>query len=77
MNDNVTSLDARRRSTTVEDAITSRHAAVIADYLQAKLDRNAGRMTEIRGEAASIDAEYPGFPSLVAQLDALRPSQAA
>lgn len=77
MNASITSLTARRRSTTIEDAITSRHAAVIADYLLAKLNRKPARMDEIRDEAAGIDAEYPGYPSLVAQLDALRTSQAA
>lgn len=77
MNATITSLATRRRTTTIEDAITSRHAAVIADYLQAKLDRDSARQAEIRDEAAGIDAEYPGYPSLVTQLDALRSSQAA
>ncbi|MFD8949437.1 hypothetical protein ACFV0B_11340 [Streptomyces xanthophaeus] len=70
---NVTSLADRRRSITVEDAITSLHAAVISDFLTARLSRE----TEVRAEAARIDAEYPGYPSLVAQLDALRSSRAA
>ncbi|MGW6946158.1 hypothetical protein ACWGHD_04445 [Streptomyces xanthophaeus] len=77
MNASVTSLDSRRRSITVEDAITSLHAAVISDYLTARLHRKSGREDEVRAEAARIDAEYPGYPSLVAQLDALRSSQAA
>lgn len=77
MNATVTSLTSRRRSTTVEDAITSLHAGVIADYLQAKFDRDRARMAAIRSEAARIDAEYPGYPSLVVQLDALRSSRAA
>lgn len=72
MNATVTSLAARRRSITVEDAITSLHAAVISDFLIARLDREADREAEVRAEAARIDAEYPGYPSLVAQLDALR-----
>ncbi|MFJ8208125.1 hypothetical protein [Streptomyces sp. NPDC096033] len=68
---NVTRL-ADRRSTTVEDAITSLHASVISDYLAARLAGSSTRLKEIRMEAAGIDKEYPGFPSLVAQLDALR-----
>ncbi|MFG2748042.1 hypothetical protein [Streptomyces xanthophaeus] len=77
MNAMITSLSARRRTITIEDAITSLHAAVIADYLTAQLGPDSGRLAEVRAEAARVDAEYPGYPSLVAQLDALRSSQAA
>lgn len=69
---NVTSLARRRRSQTVEDAITSLHASVIAEYLAARLAGSRADMDEIRKGAARVDSEYPGFPSLVAQLDALR-----
>lgn len=77
MNATITSLTARRRSITVEDAITSLYAAVIADYLTARLGRDSDREAEVRAEAARVDAEYPGYPSLVAQLDELRTSRAA
>ncbi|MFE2140212.1 hypothetical protein ACFXA3_00330 [Streptomyces sp. NPDC059456] len=72
MNATITSLAARRRTQTIEDAITSLHASVIADYLTARLAGSPIRTAEILAEAAHIDAEYPGFPSLVAQLDALQ-----
>ncbi|MEW2415317.1 hypothetical protein AB0953_16600 [Streptomyces sp. NPDC046866] len=71
MNATITSLAARRRTQTIEDAITSLHASVISDYLTAYLAGSASSMTEIRDEAAHIDNQYPGFPSLVSQLDAL------
>ncbi|MER6778458.1 MULTISPECIES: hypothetical protein [unclassified Streptomyces] len=76
MNASVTSLAARRRSTTVEDVITSQHAGLIADYLTAYLNGDTTTMTVVRDFASQMDADYPGYPSLVAQLDALR-SQAA
>lgn len=77
MNASVTSLAARRRSTTVEDVITSQHAGLIADYLTAFLNGDATTMAVVRDFASQMDADYPGYPSLVAQLDALRSAQAA
>lgn len=76
MNAPVTSLTARRRSTTVEDAVASIHAGLIADYLTAAFNRDHTTMTVVLDFAAQVDAEYPGGPSLVDQLRALR-SQAA
>lgn len=75
MNAAVTSLSARRRSTTVEDAIAGLHAATIADYLLAALRVDRAAMGDIRDYASRLDAEYGG--DLVDQLDALRSSQAA
>lgn len=77
MPSNVTSLTARRRLTTVDDAIASRNAAVIADYLHAALNEDHVGMDAARAEAAELDAEYPDYPPLVAQLDALRTHKAA
>ncbi|MFK0222198.1 hypothetical protein ACIQWN_28910 [Streptomyces vinaceus] len=77
MNATVTSLTARRRSATVEDAITLQHAGLIADYLHAYLNGDATTMLVVRDFASQMDADYPGYPSLVAQLDALRSQPAA
>ncbi|MER6488788.1 hypothetical protein ABT264_35230 [Streptomyces virginiae] len=76
MTASVTSLSARRHSTTVEDAITAQHAGLIADYLTAALNADTTTMRVVRDFASQMDADYPGYPSLVAQLDELR-SQAA
>lgn len=72
----VTSLAARRRSSTIEDAVTSLHAAEIASYLLAVLRDSRTDMDAIRQRAARIDAQHPGYPSLVDQLDALNSSAA-
>lgn len=73
----VASLIARRRLTTDDDAIASRNAAVIDDYLHAALNEDHAGMDAARAEAAVLDAEYPDYPPLVAQLDALRTHKAA
>jgi phage I-like protein len=77
MNANVASLTARRRLATVDDAIASRNAAVIVDYLHAALNEDHAGMDAARAEAAELDAEYPDYPPLVTQLDALRTHKAA
>lgn len=74
MNATITSLAARRRSTTVEDALASIHAGAIADYLSASLARDWDGMRIIRRRAEQLDAKHGG--DLAAQLDALH-SQAA
>lgn len=75
MNATVTSLTARRRSATVEDALASIHAAAISDYLTAALGRDWDTMRIIRRRAEQLDAKHGG--DLVAQLDALRSQPAA
>jgi hypothetical protein len=77
MSANVTSLAARRRTQTVEDAVASIHAGLIADYLTAAFNRDHTTMKVVLDFAAQVDAEYPGGPSLIDQLRALRSSQAA
>ncbi|MFE3577877.1 hypothetical protein [Streptomyces vinaceus] len=75
MNATVTSLTARRSSTTVEDALASIHAGAIADWLAASLDRDWDSMRIIRQRAIQLDAKHGG--NLVDQLDALRTQAAA
>ncbi|MEV6580234.1 hypothetical protein AB0M92_18950 [Streptomyces sp. NPDC051582] len=75
MNATVTSLTARRRSATVEDALASIHAAAIADYLTAGLARDWDGMRIIRRRAEQLDTKHGG--DLVGQLDALRSQPAA
>ncbi|MFF5703425.1 hypothetical protein ACFY7H_13090 [Streptomyces sp. NPDC012794] len=71
---NVTRL-ADRRSSTVEDALASIHAAAIADYLTASLARDWDGMRIVRRRAEQLDAKHGG--GLVDQLDALRSQPAA
>lgn len=75
MNATVTSLTARRRAATVEDAVASIHAGAIADYLAAALLRDRTAMQAVLDRARILDAKHGG--GLVDQLNALRTSQAA
>lgn len=77
MNATVTSLAARRRSATVEDALASIHAGAISEHLAAALGGNAAAMKAVRSRAHALDIAHPGGPSLVDQLDALRTQTAA
>ncbi|MFD5419468.1 hypothetical protein ACFWJT_15765 [Streptomyces sp. NPDC127069] len=73
---NVTRL-ADRRSITVEDALASISAAAIAEWLSAYQNRDWDGMRIVRQRAARLDAQHPGYPSLVDQLDGLRTQPAA
>ncbi|MFI6103187.1 hypothetical protein [Streptomyces sp. NPDC051310] len=73
----VVDLAARRRSTTIEDALASIHAGAIADYLSAALSGDTAAMREVVERAERIDARHPGSLSLTEQLYALSTHAAA